>query len=89
MDEVKLIEEFTAGLKHQAQFQDRQRLNALQRAGATFLWLAKACMDKGKGMNSTRSPTWEKSTSTVDRSGFNKFCDGVEIDYITCSEDCR
>ncbi|KAF8889149.1 hypothetical protein CPB84DRAFT_1749343 [Gymnopilus junonius] len=80
MDEIKLIEEFTAGLKHQAQFRDGRLLNTLQREGAGFLRFAKACMEKERRLNSTRSPTvstWEKSTSsamfyrarpTVDRS---------------------
>jgi len=80
MDEIKLIEEFTAGLKHQAQFQDGRLLNALQQESAGFLQFVEACMDKERRMNSMRSPTpstWEKSTSsamfyrarpTVDRS---------------------
>ena len=50
MDEIKLIEEFTAGLKHQTQFRDGRLLNALQREGAGFLRFAKACMDKERRM---------------------------------------
>ena len=80
MDEIKLIEQFTAGLKHQTQFRDGRLLSALQREGAGFLRFARACMEKERRTNSTRSPTvstWEKSTSsamfyrprpTVDRS---------------------
>ena len=80
MDEIKLIEEFTAGLKHQTQFRDRRLLNALQREGAGFLRFARVCMEKERRTNSTRNlavSTWEKATSsamfyrprpTVDRS---------------------
>jgi hypothetical protein len=68
MDEIKLIEEFTTGLKHQTQFRDGRLLNALQREGAGFLRFAKACMDKERRMNSTRGSTvstWEKTTSSA------------------------
>ena len=67
-DEIKLIEEFTVGLKHQTQFRDGWLLNTLQQEGAGFLRFAKACMDKEKRMNSTRGSTvsmWERSTSAV------------------------
>jgi len=68
MVEIKLIEEFTAGLKHQTQFRDGRLLNALQREGAGFLRFAKACMDKERRMNSTRGSTvstWEGSASSA------------------------
>jgi cobalamin biosynthesis protein CobT len=66
--EIDLIESFAKGLRHQVQFRDQRMLNTLQREGASFLRLAKACMDKERRMNSTRSPTvstWEKSTSSA------------------------
>jgi hypothetical protein len=66
--DIELILDFTAGLKHQAQFRDQQLLNALEREAAGFLQFAKACMEKERRMNSTRTPTmstWEKSTSSV------------------------
>jgi len=65
---IDLIVEFAKGLKHQLQFQDRRMLNALEREGASFLRLVKACMEKERRMNSTRGPTvsmWEKSTSSA------------------------
>ena len=43
-------------------------LNALEQEGASFLRLAKACMEKERRMNSMRGPTvlmWEKSTSSA------------------------
>ena len=66
--DIDLILEFAAGLKHQAQFRDQRLLNALEREGGGFLRFAKACMEKERRMNSTRSPTlstWEKSTSSA------------------------
>jgi hypothetical protein len=65
---IDLIVDFTASLKHQVQFRDQRLLNALQREGAGFPRFAKACIEKEKRMNSTRSPTlptWEKSTSSA------------------------
>jgi hypothetical protein len=65
---IDLIVDFTAGLKHQVQFHDQWLLNALQREGAGFLQFAKACKEKEKRMNSTRSPMllmWDKSTSSA------------------------
>ena len=67
-EDINLIADFTAGLKYQAQFRDQRLLNALEREGAGFLRLAKACMEKERRMNSTRSrnvATWEKSTSSA------------------------
>ena len=63
--EIDLIESFAKRLRYQIQFQDQRVLNTLQREGASFLRLAKACMDKERRVNSTWSPTvsmWEKST---------------------------
>ena len=51
-----------------ASSRDQRLLNALQREGAGFLRFAKACIEKERRMNSTRSPTlstWEKSTSSA------------------------
>jgi hypothetical protein len=65
---IDLIVDFTAGLKHQVQFHDQRLLYALQQEGAGFLQFAKACIEKKKRMNSTRSPMlpmWEKSTSSA------------------------
>ncbi|KAF8955525.1 hypothetical protein BDZ97DRAFT_1632229, partial [Flammula alnicola] len=66
--DIDLILDFAAGLQHQAQFRDQRLLSALEREGAGFLRFAKACMEKERRMNSTRSPTvstWEKSTSSA------------------------
>lgn len=65
-EDIDLIVEFAKGLKYQLQFRDQRMLNALEREGASFLRLAKACMEKERRMNSTRGPTvstWEKSTN--------------------------
>jgi hypothetical protein len=66
--EINLISEFVKGLKHQVQFRDQRMLNTLQREGAAFFCLVKACMEKERRMNSTRGASvlmWEKSTSNV------------------------
>jgi hypothetical protein len=61
--------EFVQGLRHQVQFRDQRMLNALEREGAGFLRLARACMGKEKRLQSTRGgetpATWEKSTITA------------------------
>ena len=65
---IDLLLDMAAGLKHQLQFRDQRLLNALQREGAGFLRFAKACMEKERRVNSTRSPPvsmWEKSTSSA------------------------
>ncbi|KAF8151568.1 hypothetical protein B0H34DRAFT_621443, partial [Crassisporium funariophilum] len=65
---INLILDMAAGLKHQLQFRDQRLLNALQREGAGFLRFARACMEKERRVNSTRSPpvsTWERSTSSA------------------------
>jgi hypothetical protein len=66
--DIDLIVDFAAGLKHQVQFRDQRLLNVLEREGTGFLRFAKACIEKEKRMNSTRSPrlpTWDKSTSSA------------------------
>ena len=66
--EINLISEFVNGLKHQLQFRDQRMLNTLQREGAAFFRVAKACMEKERRMNSTRGgsvSTWEKSTGSA------------------------
>lgn len=67
-DEIDLILNFAKGLQHQVQYRDQRMLNTLQREGASFLRLARACMEKERRTNSTRSSTvatWEKSTSSA------------------------
>lgn len=80
MEDINLIAKFIAALKYRAQFRDQRLLNVLQREGDRFLRLAKACMEKERRTNSTRSPTVIRGTSqqavrcftrarpTVDRS---------------------
>jgi hypothetical protein len=68
MGDIDLIMDFAAGLRHQAQFRDQRLLDALEQEGAGFLRFAKACLEKERRMNSTRTPTmstWEKSTSSA------------------------
>ncbi|KAJ7101717.1 hypothetical protein C8R44DRAFT_887916 [Mycena epipterygia] len=69
MDEdIDLILEFAKGLKYQRQFRDQRMLQALEREGASFLRLARACLGKEKRLTSTRGPapsTWDKSTSSA------------------------
>ena len=65
MDDIDLILDFTAGLKHQVQFFDQWLLNTLEQVGAYFLQFVKACMEKERRMNLMRAPTvsmWEKPT---------------------------
>ncbi|TFK57940.1 hypothetical protein BDN72DRAFT_736461, partial [Pluteus cervinus] len=63
---IDLITEFVAGLRFQAPFRDQRMLNALEREGAGFFRLAKACLEKEKRLRSQRGgeppSTWEKST---------------------------
>ena len=51
---VDLIAEFVQGLRYQIQFRDQRMLNTLEREGAGFLRLARACMEKEKKLQSTR-----------------------------------
>lgn len=64
--DIDLIAEFVKGLRHQVQFHDQRMLSALEREGAGFLRLGRACMEKEKRLQSTRGgetpSTWEKST---------------------------
>ncbi|KAJ6602810.1 hypothetical protein DFH09DRAFT_1270635 [Mycena vulgaris] len=69
MDEnIDLIVEFAKGLKFQRQFRDQRMLQALEREGASFLRLARACLGKEKRLTSTRGPapsTWDKSAGSA------------------------
>ncbi|KAJ7143889.1 hypothetical protein C8R44DRAFT_141341 [Mycena epipterygia] len=60
-DNIETILEFSKGLKYQKQFRDQRMLQALEREGASFLRLAKACLGKEKRLRSTRGAaplTW-------------------------------
>lgn len=62
---IELITEFVGGLQFQAQFRDQRMLSALEREGAGFLRLARACIAKERKYRSQRGPTpstWEQST---------------------------
>ena len=66
--DIDLILEFAKGLKYQVQFRDQRMLNTLKREGASFLRLARVCMEKEKARNSTRGrnvSTWDKATSSA------------------------
>ncbi|KAJ7086004.1 hypothetical protein B0H15DRAFT_950602 [Mycena belliarum] len=69
MDEnIDLILEFAKGLKFQRQFRDQRMLQTLEKEGASFLRLARACLVKEKRLTSTRGKapsTWDKSTSAA------------------------
>ncbi|KAJ7621731.1 hypothetical protein DFH06DRAFT_1273581 [Mycena polygramma] len=69
MDEnIDVILEFAKGLKFQRRFRDQRMLQALEREGASFLRLARACLGKEKRLKSTRGSapsTWDKSTGTA------------------------
>ena len=62
--EIEMITEFAKGLQYQVQFRDRRMLDVLQREGASFLRLARACLRKEKrmGRGGETPTTWEKST---------------------------
>jgi len=47
MDDIDLILDFTAGLKHQVQFFDQWLLNTLEQVGANFLQFVKASITYG------------------------------------------
>ncbi|KAJ7362651.1 hypothetical protein DFH08DRAFT_683692, partial [Mycena albidolilacea] len=64
---IDVIVEFARGLKFQRQFRDQRMLQVLEREGAPFLRLARACLEKEKRMRSTRGST----PSTWDRSGIS------------------
>ncbi|KAF7351952.1 hypothetical protein MVEN_01157200 [Mycena venus] len=69
MDEnIDLILEFAKGLKYQRRFRDQRMLQAVEREGASFLRLARACLGKEKRLQLTRGTTpstWEKSTGSA------------------------
>lgn len=69
MDEnIDLILEFTKGLKFQRRFRDQRMLQTLEREGASFLRLAKACLGKEKRLRSTQGEapsTWDRSASSA------------------------
>ncbi|KAJ7071833.1 hypothetical protein B0H15DRAFT_735590, partial [Mycena belliarum] len=71
MDEnIDIILEFAKGLQFQRQFRDQRmlRVQALEREGASFLRLAKACLAKEKRLQSTkgtRPSTWDRSTGSA------------------------
>lgn len=67
-EEIDVILEFAKGLKFQRQFRDQRMLQALQREGAGFLRLARACLGKEKRLISTRGPapsTWDRSAGSA------------------------
>ncbi|KAF8209015.1 hypothetical protein K438DRAFT_1754068 [Mycena galopus ATCC 62051] len=66
--DIDLILEFAKGLKYQRQFRDQRMLQTLEREGASFLRLARACLAKEKRLTSTRGEapsTWDKSTASA------------------------
>ncbi|KAF7354458.1 SWIM-type domain-containing protein [Mycena venus] len=69
MDEnIDLITDFLNGLKYQRQFRDQRMLQTLEREGASFFRLAKACLRKEKRLTSTRGEapsTWDRSASSA------------------------
>ncbi|KAJ7300459.1 hypothetical protein DFH08DRAFT_621925, partial [Mycena albidolilacea] len=67
-DNIDLILELAKGLKYQRQFRDQRMLQVLEREGASFLRLARACVGKEKKLRSTRGTTpstWDKSTGSA------------------------
>jgi hypothetical protein len=67
-EEIDVILEFAKGLKFQRQFRDQRMLQALQREGASFLRLARACLGKEKRLRSTRGAapsTWDRSAGSA------------------------
>jgi len=68
VENIKTIRDFCNGLDYQLQFDDRRMLETLEREGAAFLRLAKACLGRERRMNTTRgsSPTtWEQGASSA------------------------
>ena len=67
--EIDLIVEFVGGLRYQSQFRDQRMPKTLQREGAGFFRLARACLDKEKRLRSQRGgdvpSTWEKSITAL------------------------
>ncbi|KAJ7758605.1 hypothetical protein B0H16DRAFT_1662308 [Mycena metata] len=71
MDEdIDLIMEFARGLKFQKQFRDQRMFQTLEREGAGFLRLGRACLGKEKRLKSTRGgvpSTWEAGSAMYYR----------------------
>jgi hypothetical protein len=68
VNNITTIWDFCDGLEYQLQFKDRQMLKTLEWEGASFLWLAKACLSRERRSNTTRgtSPTtWDPATSSA------------------------
>ncbi|KAJ7029465.1 hypothetical protein C8F04DRAFT_41119 [Mycena alexandri] len=69
MDEnIDVIMEFARGLKFQKQFRDQRMLETVEKEGASFLRLARACLRKEKRLASTRGSvpsTWDKSAGSA------------------------
>jgi hypothetical protein len=68
VDNIKTIRDFCGGLEYQLQFEDRRMLETLEREGASFLRMAKACLSRERRSNTTRgtSPTtWDPATSSA------------------------
>ncbi|KAJ7328434.1 hypothetical protein DFH08DRAFT_319533 [Mycena albidolilacea] len=67
-DNIDTILEFAKGLKYQRQFRDQRMLQTLEREGASFMRLARACLGKEKRLQSNRGPapsTWDRSTTSA------------------------
>ncbi|KAJ7625689.1 hypothetical protein FB45DRAFT_979820 [Roridomyces roridus] len=65
-DGIDTLIQFAEGLKYQRQFRDQRMLQALQREGASFLRLAKACLSKEKRSTRGTTPsTWDKSIGSA------------------------
>ncbi|KAJ6586695.1 hypothetical protein B0H10DRAFT_1832133 [Mycena sp. CBHHK59/15] len=61
---IPVIQEFVKGLKYQRQFRDQRMLESLEREGASFMRMARACLEKERRLRSTRGSTpstWDKS----------------------------
>ncbi|KAJ7222179.1 hypothetical protein GGX14DRAFT_352938 [Mycena pura] len=67
-ENIDVIMEFARGLKFQRQFRDQRMLDTVEKEGASFLRLARACLRKEKRMQSTRGDvpsTWDKSAGSA------------------------
>lgn len=67
-ENIRIIEEFTRGLKHQIQFSDPRFLQTLERDGAGFFRLASNCLDLERRFHSTRvrAPnTWDSGATNT------------------------
>jgi hypothetical protein len=80
-DTITTIRDFCDGLEYQLQFEDQRMLETLEREGASFLRLVKACLTWERRMNTTRgsSPTtWEQGTSNVMWYRTRPHCEDVD-----------